>query len=203
MTLPKCFLDLASLYEENGFSLYLIGGTSRDILLGLPCRDYDFVTDATPKEEKAFLLQADYTFAKFGSVKVTFEDVKIDVTTLRKEEGYEDYRHPRKIVFVRDLQEDSLRRDFTVNAIYIDRNGNVIDFHNGMEDLQKKVLRFIGDPWKRIEEDPLRIIRGERFAKTLGFAFDLDTAKAMEELSPLLEKLNPEKVNMERRKMLK
>jgi tRNA nucleotidyltransferase (CCA-adding enzyme) len=199
--LPNEFLSLAKTYAEHGYSLYLIGGTSRDFLLDLPCSDYDFVTDATPEQEKEFLPEANYRFACFGSIKVDSLGVHCDVTTLRKEWGYEDHRHPSHIEFIKDLREDSQRRDFTVNAIYIGSDGKIFDFHHGLEDLQNKVLRFIGDPYQRINEDPLRIIRAERFAKRLGFTLEESTAKAMEELAGELEKLNPEKVLMERKKV--
>ena len=199
--LPKIFLDLAAIYHEHGFCLYMIGGTSRDFLLGLDPDDLDFVTDATPDQERAFLEKADYTFARFGSVKVTFEGEKIDVTTLREEGAYADFRHPSQITFIKDLRTDSLRRDFTVNALYIDAKGQVFDFHNGLKDLENKVLRFIGDPYKRIHEDPLRILRAERFAARLKLNIDPVSQKAMEELHGELERLNPQKVLMEKKKV--
>lgn len=198
--LPKEFLHLAKLYKEHGFSLCLIGGTSRDYLLNLPCADLDFVTDATPEEERAFLPDANYRFACFGSIKVNSLGVSCDVTTLRKEWGYEDHRHPVHVEFIKDLREDSLRRDFTINAIYIDENGAIFDFHDGRKDLAEKTIRFIGDPYTRIKEDPLRILRAERFASRLGFHLELETAKAMEALRDELSKLNPEKVLMEKKK---
>lgn len=178
----------------------MIGGTSRDFLLGIPYEDYDFVTDATPEQERTFLPDANYRYACFGSIKVSFEGKSIDVTTLRKESGYSDHRHPTKIEFIRDLETDSLRRDFTVNALYIDSKGNISDFHGGLADLSAKLLRFIGDPHQRILEDPLRILRAERFASSLGFSIEKETALAMAELHDEINKLNPEKVLLESKK---
>ncbi|MBP5091186.1 MAG: hypothetical protein J6328_01325 [Bacilli bacterium] len=178
----------------------MVGGTSRDYLLGLPYADYDFVTDATPDEEKAFLPNAKYDFARFGSIKVFEDGVEVDITTMRLEEGYADHRHPKKITFIKDLEVDSKRRDFTINAIYIDMEGKVYDYHHGLDDLKEKLIRFIGDPRIRIEEDPLRIIRAERFAKRLGFIFEEKTAEAIEAGRGLLSLLNPEKIKMERLK---
>lgn len=198
--LPPEFLHLAKIYRDHGHSLYLIGGTSRDLLLGLESADLDFVTDATPEQEREFLEEADYRFACFGSVKVTSLGKRCDVTTLRKEWDYEDHRHPSHIEFIKDLEEDSLRRDFTINAIYIDADRKISDFHGGIDDLSCKAIRFIGDPRKRILEDPLRILRAERFAKRLGFHIEEESAKAIEELRGELAKLNPEKVLMERKK---
>ena len=200
MNLPTVFLELADVYRKHGFSLYLIGGTSRDLLLGIPFEDYDFVTDATPEEENAFLPDANYRFACFGSIKVHYGGVSIDVTTLRKESEYTDHRHPAKIEFIKDIETDSWRRDFTVNALYIDAQGKIYDFHNGMADLAAKTLRFIGDPRKRILEDPLRILRAERFASSLGFQIEESAAIAMNELREQLNQINPEKVLLESKK---
>ena len=194
------FLRLSSLYAEHGHRLFLIGGTSRDLLLGIDPADIDLVTDATPEEEKAFLPDLEMTFARFGSVHLKTEAGDIDITTLRRESGYKDSRHPSKIEFIRDLKEDSLRRDFTINALYIDCQGNVSDYHGGLEDLKNRLIRFIGDPATRIQEDPLRILRAERFAKRLGFQIEENTEKAMEEHRDLLRLLNPEKIAMEMKK---
>jgi tRNA nucleotidyltransferase (CCA-adding enzyme) len=158
------------------------------------------VTDATPEEEKAFLPDLEMTFARFGSVHLKTEAGDIDITTMRRESGYKDSRHPSKIEFIRDLKEDSLRRDFTINALYIDCQGNVSDYHGGLEDLKNRLIRFIGDPVTRIQEDPLRILRAERFAKRLGFQIEENTEKAMEEHRDLLRLLNPEKIAMEMKK---
>jgi tRNA nucleotidyltransferase (CCA-adding enzyme) len=169
-------------------------------LLGIDPSDIDLVTDATPEEEKAFLPDLKMTFARFGSVHLKTEAGDIDITTLRRESGYKDSRHPSKIEFIRDLKEDSLRRDFTINALYIDCQGNVSDYHGGLEDLKNRLIRFIGDPVTRIQEDPLRILRAERFAKRLGFQIEENTEKAMEEHRDLLRLLNPEKIAMEMKK---
>lgn len=201
LKLPVQFLSLAATYKKHGFGLYLIGGTSRDLLLGIDSADFDFVTDATPDQTRAFLPDANYRFAMYGSIKVNSLGVTCDVTTLRKETGYSDHRHPSKVEFITSLEEDSWRRDFTVNAIYIDADGKIYDYPHGLEDLDAKLLRFIGDPWQRIKEDPLRIIRAERFAKRLGFNFESDTQKAIDELQGELSSLNPEKVLMERKKV--
>jgi tRNA nucleotidyltransferase/poly(A) polymerase len=200
MKLPEIFLRLSSLYAEHGHRLFLIGGTSRDLLLGIDPSDIDLVTDATPEEEKAFLPDLEMTFARFGSVHLKTEAGDIDITTLRRESGYKDSRHPSKIEFIRDLKEDSLRRDFTINALYIDCQGNVSDYHGGLEDLKNRLIRFIGDPATRIQEDPLRILRAERFAKRLGFQIEENTEKAMGEHRDLLRLLNPEKIAMEMKK---
>ena len=194
------FLDLANLFEKYGFSLYIIGGTSRDYLLGRPVDDYDFVTDATPDEMKEFLENADYTFSKFGTIRLSFYGRKVDIVTLRTEGEYADYRHPKMIKYIRRIEEDYVRRDFTINALYIDKKFNVFDFCGGLQDLKNGIIRLIGDPEKRIREDPLRILRAERFAKKLGFVIDEQTLKAIKNNRHLLKELNPDKVREEQNK---
>lgn len=194
------FLDLANLFEKYGFSLYIIGGTSRDYLLGRPVDDYDFVTDATPDEMKEFLENADYTFSKFGTIRLSLYGRKVDIVTLRTEGEYADYRHPKMIKYIRRIEEDYVRRDFTINALYIDKKFNVFDFCGGLQDLKNGIIRLIGDPEKRIREDPLRILRAERFAKKLGFVIDEHTLKAINNNRHLLKELNPDKVREEQNK---
>ena len=194
------FLDLANLFEKYGFSFYIIGGTSRDYLLGRPVDDYDFVTDATPDEMKEFLENADYTFSKFGTIRLSLYGRKVDIVTLRTEGEYADYRHPKMIKYIRRIEEDYVRRDFTINALYIDKKFNVFDFCGGLQDLKNGIIRLIGDPEKRIREDPLRILRAERFAKKLGFVIDEQTLKAIKNNRHLLKELNPDKVREEQNK---
>lgn len=194
------FKSLHKLFKENGYSLYLVGGTVRDFLLGLELNDYDVVTNATPKGMETFLENANYTFAKYGSVKLHYQNIKFDITTLRKEEGYLDSRHPNKIVFCDSLEDDSKRRDFTINALYMDEKERVIDFYNGKDDLKNHIIRMIGDIDKRIKEDPLRIIRAARFKISLDFELDNSLLKAMIKNKDLLKKVNKEKIEQDIKK---
>lgn len=180
--------------------LFIVGGTSRDMLLSRPFTDRDFVTDATPEEMKIIIPDASFTFARFGSVKLGKGAEEVDITTLREEGEYTDYRHPSYIRFIKDLETDSLRRDFTINALYINKDYEVLDYHHGLDDLNKKLIRFIGDPDKRIKEDPLRILRAERFAKLLHFEIEEESKKAIERNLALLDKLNPAKMAEEKAK---
>lgn len=196
------FTSLAKLFNKNAFRLYMVGGTTRDYLLDLDILDYDFATDATPEDMKKFLPDANYAFEKFGTVRVKDEEIKVDIATFRTEGKYLDYRHPSSITFVKSLKEDYVRRDFTINAIYIDENFNVIDpSGEGIEDLEDRVIRFIGNPVKRIKEDPLRILRADRFAKKLNFKIDDKTKKAMQKYHYLLDELNPNKIIEELKKL--
>lgn len=195
------FDKLSKIFNKNGYRLYMIGGTSRDYLLSRNIDDYDFVSDATPSEIAKFL-KVDSTFAKYGTVKYFLDDKKIDLVTLRKEGDYKDSRHPSEIIFINDINVDYLRRDFTINAIYIDENYKVIDpSKHGVEDLNNKVLLFIGNPLDRVKEDPIRILRGERFALEYGLKIPNDVKKIFTENKYLLELLNKDKINEEERKL--
>lgn len=198
----NAFLKLNEKFSDAGFSLFLVGGTVRDYLLGLPLTDMDAVTDATPEEVKSFLnLKADYTFAKYGSIKLTYENIKFDITTLREESSYEDSRHPNKIKFIKDLSIDVLRRDFTLNGLYLDKDLNVIDYVDGQNDLKHKTLKMIGEPNKRIKEDPLRILRAIRFALDFDFVFDKQLELAIKNNISLLDKINIEKIKLDMKKL--
>lgn len=197
----ELFNFLNTKFQENGFSIFEVGGSVRDSLLGLDVFDFDFATDATPEEMMKFLPDVSDAFAKYGCIKYKGEFGRAEITTFRIEEEYDDFRHPNKIHFVKSLNEDYKRRDFTINALYRDYEGNIYDPSNGLEDLKNKVIRFIGNPETRIKEDPLRIIRAKRFAKKLNFSLEEKTSKAIDELSSLLEKLNPQKVLEEERKI--
>ena len=196
----KLFSFLNQKFKENGFLLFEVGGSVRDSLLGREVFDFDFTTDATPEEMKKFLPDINDTFAKFGCIKYKGEHGRAEITTFRAEESYDDFRHPKIIRFVKSLEEDSKRRDFTINAIYRNYDGEVFDPTGGLIDLKSKVIRFIGNPETRIKEDPLRILRAKRFASKLGFQIEPKSLKAMEKLNYLLEKLNPEKIKEEERK---
>ena len=196
------FLSLNKLFNDNGFSLYMVGGTVRDYLLGLPLDDMDVVTDATPEDIKKILPDASFVFARFGSVSYkTEKKVKFDITTLREEKGYEDARHPDKIHFVKDLSIDVKRRDFTINALYMNSKLEVLDYVNGQKDLNNRTLRMVGNPDLRIKEDPLRIIRALRFSIDYKLNIDSELDKAIRNNISLLDKLNIEKIRQDIRKI--
>ena len=193
-------LDLLNRLNER-LPCLAVGGTVRDFLLGIEPDDYDFVTPLVPEEALKALPAGRYPFAKFGSFRFLFEGKTIDLTCLRKEGGYLDSRHPSELRFGVSLFVDSGRRDFTINALYLDRSGFVYDFHHGVADLSARILRFIGDPYVRIEEDPLRIVRAERFAARLHLNLEAKTQQAIKDLRGFLDKINPEKIMMERKKV--
>lgn len=191
------FKNLYYIFSKNGFSLYFVGGTVRDYLLNKELKDLDVVTDATPDEMKTFLKDANYRFEAFGSVILKFEGLKFDVTTLRKEEDYKDSRHPGRVVFCKSINEDVIRRDFTINGLYMNHEMKIIDLVDGQLDLNNKIIKMIGEPEKRIQEDPLRIIRAIRFMVELNFSLDEKLLVAIKNNRNLIDKLNKDKVDME------
>ena len=196
----ELFTKIFNLFHDNGYVLFMVGGTVRDYLLALELFDMDVVTDATPNQMKDFLHDADYTFAKFGSVKLKIDNMKFDITTMRKESQYEDARHPNRVIFCRSLEEDVKRRDFTINGLYMDKDLKIYDFVNGQIDLENKIIKTIGKADKRIQEDPLRIVRALRFSIEFGFSIDEDLQNAINNNKDLLKKLNPAKVEEELKK---
>ncbi len=195
------FLNLSKLFKNNGFNLYLVGGTVRDILLKRDIRDFDLATDAYPSEIIKILTTSSYvfddSFIKYGVVRVRIDDIRLDIASFRKESLYKDFRHPNKIIFVRKMEVDVKRRDFTINAMYMDDRFKVYDFYDGRDDLTNKIIRMIGNPIKRIKEDPLRILRALRFSIINRFHIDHKLDRAIKKTTYLLEKLNPDKIKEE------
>ena len=191
------FQKLAQLFNDHGFELYLVGGSVRDYLLGKELTDMDVATNALVSEQEKFLPNLETTFKKYGSSKLIFEGVKFDITTFRKESEYVDSRHPSQITFVKSVEEDAIRRDLSINALYLSKDLKVVDLVNGVNDLNNKVIRLIGEPNKRIKEDPLRIIRILRFKLELNFEIEEKTFLAIESHISLLEKLNKDKIRQE------
>ncbi len=196
----EIFDFLINKFKDHNFNLYMIGSTSRDFLLNKEIDDYDFVTDATPDEVLTFL-DCNKTFKRFGTLSLKINNKHCDIVTLRKESEYLDLRHPSKIEFIKDINEDYKRRDFTINAIYIDENYQVKEVSKlGVSDLNDKVLRFIGDPAKRIKEDPLRILRAKRFIVEYGLTPETETLKALKEYKYLISNIKEGKLLEEKRK---
>lgn len=186
--------------ENAGFEAYLVGGCVRDLLIGKTPKDWDITTNATPEEIQSIFENSFYE-NDYGTVgvKTESEDVTlkvIEVTPYRLESDYSDHRHPDKILFSKNLKDDLARRDFTMNAIALSK-GQIVDPYKGQEDLEKGVIRTVGNPKERFLEDALRILRAIRFASELGFIIDSDTVKAIEEQASLLEKISRERIKDE------
>lgn len=182
---------------ENGYEAYIVGGCVRDALLGLTPHDYDVTTSAKPEEVIAIFDHTVPTGIKHGTVTVIVENEPVEVTTFRTEGEYSDSRRPDSVEFVSNLKEDLSRRDFTVNAFAYCQKTGLKDYFGGMEDLQNKILRAVGDPEKRFREDALRILRLFRFASQLDFEIESGTYTAALNLSGTLENISRERIFVE------
>lgn len=198
----KPFIHLAELFQKNGFQLWLVGGSVRDYLLNLPLLDVDAVTNAIPTQMKTFLPHADDRFSQYGLMRVVFESYTFEITTLRTEREYKDYRHPSSITFVQSPQEDVVRRDFTMNGLYLDDQLRILDFVEGQFDVRQRIIRTIGDPYVRFSEDPLRLLRAIRFQLQCGFTMEPKTKQAVKDQMDLLVQLKPHKIQIELKKLM-
>lgn len=180
--------------EEHGWEAWFVGGCVRDALRGKPCDDIDITTNATPQEVTAVFGEKNIIETGLAHGTVTVKPQMAEVTTYRTEGKYTDHRHPDQVTFVRSLREDLKRRDFTINAMAMDCRGHLEDPFGGQEDLRNGIIRAVGDPKERFDEDPLRILRALRFASVLGFAIEEDTAKALLAQRELLGCISVERI---------
>ena len=189
--IPESVRNILTCLEQAGYEAWCVGGAVRDLLLGREPGDWDVTTSAPPQVVmNLFAPHAVPTGLQHGTVTVD----KVEVTTYRRDGVYLDSRHPDHVEFTPSLQEDLARRDFTINAIALSLRGELADPFNGRQDLTDHVLRAVGDPEKRFEEDALRIMRGLRFASKLGFYIEPDTAAALRRCGPLLQHIAPERI---------
>jgi poly(A) polymerase len=185
-----------------GHQALLAGGCVRDLLLGRPPKDYDVATSAAPREVLALFPKALTVGEAFGVVIVIEETSEIEVATFRSDRGYSDGRHPDAVTFT-DARQDALRRDFTINGMFLDpETGQVVDYVGGQEDLARRVIQAIGDPCLRFLEDHLRMLRAVRLAAELGFDIDPATAAAAKELAPKIASVSGERVAAELERIL-
>ena len=198
---------ICSTLEKNGYESYAVGGCVRDALMSLHPHDVDITTQAKPDEVISLFrfcgLDVIETGLKHGTVTVVFEGKPYEVTTMRKEGGYTDSRHPDKVEFISDISFDLSRRDLTVNAIaYRISTGEMVDLYGGVEDINNRTLKTVGTPEARFAEDPLRILRALRFSSVLGFDIDVLTAKALIATKCLLSTVSAERKFSELKKLL-
>lgn len=205
-SVPKEVALIAAALAKAGFDAYLVGGCVRDLTIGREPKDWDITTDAKPDVLLKLFPDAVYenTFGTVG-VKTESEDPKlkvIEVTTYRIEGKYSDKRHPDEITFAKTLEDDLSRRDFTVNAIAMGLDGEIVDPYEGQKDIKKKIIRTVGTPEKRFHEDALRLMRAVRFSVELDFEIDLNTRRAIEKYSRELEVVAKERIRDELVKIL-
>ena len=195
-------LSVLKIFNEHGYEAYIVGGFPRDTLLGKKTIDIDICTNATPKEIIDLFNDTNVSNVEYGSVCVIYKNVKFDVTTFRKDIKYENNRKPIKIKYINDLKKDLLRRDFTINTICIDSNGNYIDLLNAKRDLEKKIIKTVGNPKYKLKEDSLRILRAIRFATMLDFDIDKDTSIYIKKYAYMIKELSPIRKKEELSKIL-
>lgn len=201
--IPKYVGDVLSALEAAGHEAWCVGGCVRDTLLGRTPEDWDVTTDALPEETMAlFGPHAFPTGLRHGTVTVRSGHKSVEVTTYRVDGAYHDHRRPDEVTFTRSLEEDLRRRDFTVNAMALSLGGELRDPFGGQADLKAGVLRCVGEPDRRFDEDALRILRGLRFAAVLGFAIDPATAAGIHQNRELLRDIAAERIQAELFKLL-
>lgn len=203
--MPSEFQEALPVLEKikaAGFEAYFVGGSVRDALLERPIHDVDIASSSYPEETKRIFSRTVDVGIEHGTVLVLEGEGEYEVTTFRTEDVYVDYRRPSKVAFVRSLEEDLKRRDFTINAFALDEAGEVIDLFDGLADLEQRLLRAVGQAAERFNEDALRIMRGFRFQACLGFDLEGETFEAMKDRAFLLEKISVERIFIEFDKLL-
>ena len=200
MVIPDEVLRLMNKLNEHGYECYAVGGSVRDALMGRPVHDYDLTSDALPKEMMK-VFRPEYTVLptgiKHGTVTVLSGKWPVEITTYRADGGYSDHRHPDSVTFTRSIREDCARRDFTINAMCCSADSEILDFFGGQEDLKNGMIRCIGVPQHRLDEDALRILRAIRFAARFGFTIEPATSAALFEKKELLAWVSEERIQSE------
>lgn len=202
LTIPSKVERILYTLEEHGYEAYAVGGCVRDSVLGRTPNDWDITTSALPEQVKELFRHTVDTGLKHGTVTVLIEKEGFEVTTYRVDGEYEDARHPKEVTFTASLEEDLKRRDFTMNAMAYHPSVGLVDLFHGMEDLQRHVIRCVGNPVERFTEDALRILRAVRFAAQLGFAIEEETGKALKTMAPNLKHVSAERIQAELLKLL-
>lgn len=198
MPLPSSVEYVLSKLKENGYQAYVVGGAVRDFLMGKTPHDYDLTSDALPSQISDVFkdFYQEHSGEKHGTIRVIVDHKPIEITTFRCDEGYTDYRRPDNVEFVKDAYIDSKRRDFSINAFYYSE-GHIYDFHEGLEDLNNKVIKTIGNPSTRFHEDALRILRAIRFSAKLGYEIESKTKTALLDCKEELNLIAKERILIE------
>ncbi len=194
-------LEILKKINDNGFNAYVVGGYVRDLYLNKRSVDVDICTNATPKQLKEIFGNLMLPKENYGSVTIRYKKIRFEVTTFRKDIKYENHRSPVKIKYINSLIDDLKRRDFTINTLCMNANGEIIDLLGAKEDLDNKLIKVVGQPKKKLKEDVLRILRAIRFATTLNFELDAEVKKYIKKYGYLLKKLSYERKKEELEKI--
>ena len=202
LTIPTPAEKILQTLDEHGYEAYVVGGCVRDSVLGRDPHDWDITTSASPEQVKEIFDRTIDTGIQHGTVTVMIDREGYEVTTYRIDGEYEDGRHPKEVCFTSSLEEDLKRRDFTMNAMAYNPSKGLVDLFGGMDDMENHVIRCVGDPMERFQEDALRIMRAVRFSAQLGFAIDDSTRQAITALAPNLKYVSAERIQAELVKLL-
>lgn len=202
ITMPEKVEIIINTLREHGYEAYAVGGCVRDSILGRVPEDWDITTSAKPEETKQLFRKTFDTGIEHGTVTVLIGGEGFEVTTYRIDGEYEDSRHPSEVRFTRNLKEDLQRRDFTINAMAYNDETGIVDIFGGLEDLERRVIRCVGEAEERFGEDALRILRAVRFAAQLGFEIEEHTERGIRELAPTLANISAERIQTELVKVL-
>lgn len=202
INIPKNVKYIIDKFYENNYEAYMVGGCVRDCILGLSPKDYDITTSAKPDITESLFEKTIPTGIKHGTITVVIKNENFEVTTYRTEGNYLDNRRPESVRFVSNIKEDLSRRDFTINAFaYNDRSG-LVDYFNGLSDLNNKVIKAVGDPNIRFQEDALRMLRAIRFSAQLDFTIEENTLNAIKTNCDLIRNISIERIRDELCKIL-
>ncbi len=203
LNIPNKVDKILRILGRAGHDAYVVGGCVRDVLMGRKPSDWDITTSAEPQETKACFegYKVIETGLKHGTVTVVMDGEPFEITTFRSDGTYSDGRHPDSVQFSKDITVDLARRDFTMNAIAYSPNKGLIDEYGGLADIQNRTIKAVGTPEERFREDSLRILRAVRFAATLGFMLEPDTARAVKELAPTAGRASAERIMTEINKL--
>ena len=202
MNIPKDVCFIIECIEKNGFEGFVVGGCVRGYILSDNAKDWDITTNALPQEIKNIFSHTVDTGIKHGTVTVVLNNQNYEVTTYRIDGEYIDNRHPETVVFTTKIEEDLSRRDFTMNAIAYSKSKGYIDPFLGIQDIQKKIIKGVGDPDKRFKEDALRMMRAIRFSAQLGFEIEDDTLDAIKNNKELIKNISVERIREEFLKLI-
>ena len=200
--LPEKVNMIIHTIQAAGFEAYAVGGCVRDSILGRVPDDWDITTSAKPEDIKKLFKRTIDTGIEHGTVTVMLDKEGFEVTTYRIDGEYEDSRHPKEVTFTSNLREDLRRRDFTINAMAYNDEVGIVDIFEGISDIEKKVIRCVGDAKERFTEDALRMMRAVRFSAQLGYSIAESTKEAIKELAPTLQKISAERIQVELVKLI-
>ncbi|MGE5630318.1 MAG: CCA tRNA nucleotidyltransferase [Caulobacteraceae bacterium] len=200
--IPKEVIHIIDTLNEHKFQAFIVGGCVRDSLLGRKPTDWDIATNAKPEEVKGIFEKTIDTGIKHGTVTVIYGNAGFEITTFRVDGVYLDYRKPESVEFTASIEEDLARRDFTVNSIAFNLDEGLVDPYNGIEDIDNKTIRAVGNPDKRFNEDALRMLRAVRFSAQLGFEIDEKTLESIGNNSELIKNISSERIRDELTKIL-